>query len=72
MITFGVARKAKTKPDFTAKYYTWKEKGIYRCARCRTDLFLSDTKFKSGTGWPFLWAPVSERNFELKKASPLE
>ena len=66
-ITFEVARKAGTEPPFTGKYHDWKEHGTYRCACCGTDLFLSDTKFESGTGWPSFRAPVSEQNVELKK-----
>jgi len=66
-VTFEVARKAGTEPAFTGKYHAWKEKGLYRCACCGTDLFLSDTKFESGTGWPSFRAPVSEKNVELKK-----
>ena len=65
--TFEIARKAGTEPAFTGKYYDWHEKGLYRCACCGTDLFLSDTKFESGTGWPSFWQPVSEENVELKR-----
>jgi len=65
--TFEVARKAGTEPAFTGKYHAWKEKGLYRCACCGTDLFLSDTKFESGTGWPSFRATVSEQNVELKR-----
>ena len=66
-MTFEVARKAGTEPAFTGKYHAWHEEGLYRCACCGTDLFLSDTKFESGTGWPSFWAPVSEKNVELKR-----
>jgi len=63
--TYEVARKAGTEPAFTGKFHDWPEKGLYRCACCGTDLFLSETKFETGTGWPSFWAPVSERNVEL-------
>jgi peptide-methionine (R)-S-oxide reductase len=66
-LTFEIARRAGTEPPFTGKYHAWKEHGIYRCACCGTDLFLSDTKFESGTGWPSFWEPVSGHNVELKK-----
>ena len=66
-LTFEIARRAGTEPPFTGKYHAWKEHGTYRCACCGTDLFLSDTKFESGTGWPSFWQPVSGHNVELKK-----
>ena len=66
-VTYDVARKAGTEPAFTGKYHAWHEEGLYRCACCGTDLFLSDTKFESGTGWPSFWAPVSEKNVEMKR-----
>jgi len=40
------------------------EKGIYKCVCCSNDLFDSDTKFDSGTGWPSFWAPMSEQSVE--------
>lgn len=57
-----VARKKGTEPAFTGKYHDCKEPGLYRCACCGTDLFSSDRKFDSGTGWPSFSAPVSPYN----------
>jgi len=59
---FEVARKKGTEPAFTGKYHNCKEPGLYRCACCGTDLFSSDRKFDSGTGWPSFSAPVSPLN----------
>jgi peptide-methionine (R)-S-oxide reductase len=60
--TYEVARKKGTEYAFTGKYHAWKEHGIYSCACCGTDLFKSETKFDSGTGWPSFYAPVSDLN----------
>jgi peptide-methionine (R)-S-oxide reductase len=59
---FNIARKQGTEYPFTGKYHNWKEHGIYACICCGTDLFLSETKFDSGTGWPSFNAPVSPLN----------
>jgi peptide-methionine (R)-S-oxide reductase len=59
---YDVARKQGTEYAFTGKYHSLKEHGIFTCACCDTDLFLSDTKFDSGTGWPSFSAPVSPLN----------
>jgi peptide-methionine (R)-S-oxide reductase len=59
---FKVTRKKGTEPAFSGKYASTKDKGIYQCICCGTDLFRSDAKFESGTGWPSFWQPISEHN----------
>ena len=59
---FGIARKAGTEPPFSNKYDDFHEKGTYHCVCCGTDLFSSDAKFRSGTGWPSFYAPISDLN----------
>ncbi len=49
-----------TEPPFTGKYYNSKDDGIYQCALCNTELFSSDTKYDSGTGWPSFWSPIRD------------
>ena len=59
---YAVMRKKGTEVPFTGEYVHNKEKGIYRCAACGAELFSSDTKFDSGTGWPSFWAPLAPEN----------
>ena len=59
---YQVARLKATEPPFTGKYWDSHEKGVYRCVCCGMELFSSDTKFESGTGWPSFAAPVAEQN----------
>lgn len=59
---FQVCRQKGTERAFTGEYWNSKEKGFYRCVACGNELFSSDTKFDSGTGWPSFWAPIREEN----------
>lgn len=63
---YRVAREEGTEPAFTGKYWDHKGKGIYKCVCCDQPLFDSDTKYKSGTGWPSFWQPIATDHVEAK------
>lgn len=64
---YHVTREKGTERPFTGKYHDNKEKGVYKCVCCGAELFDSDTKFDSGTGWPSFWAARKEENIATKQ-----
>jgi peptide-methionine (R)-S-oxide reductase len=64
---YRVTRRKGTEAPFTGEYYANKEKGIYLCVCCGNELFSSETKYESGTGWPSFWAPVDEGSVETEE-----
>ncbi len=56
---YRVARKKGTERAFTGAFWDSKARGVYACVCCGQELFASDTKFESGTGWPSFWAPLA-------------
>jgi peptide-methionine (R)-S-oxide reductase len=59
---YEILRQKGTERAFSGKYWDNKQEGIYVCAACDLPLFASDTKFKSGTGWPSFYEPLGDKN----------
>ena len=64
---YEVLRRKGTERAFTGEYVHTEDEGIYRCAGCGAELFGSDTKFDSGTGWPSFTEPAVAANVELHR-----
>jgi peptide-methionine (R)-S-oxide reductase len=64
---YYITQEKGTEQPFTGVYYHFKGAGTYRCVVCGNELFSSDTKYESGSGWPSFWAPISEENVEKER-----
>lgn len=63
---FRVLRQKGTEAPFTGKFYHHKEQGVYSCAACGNELFASETKYESGSGWPSFWDVLSRDKVKIK------
>ena len=63
---YEITRKKGTERAFTGEYWNNHEKGVYKCISCGNDLFSSDTKFESGTGWPSYYEPIAKENVKTE------
>ena len=68
---FRILREKGTERAFSGKNWDTKDLGLYRCKGCETDLFLSEAKYDSGTGWPSFWQPVSDSNIATESDNSL-
>ena len=68
---FRVLRQKGTERAFTGKNWDTKDPGLYRCKGCGNDLFRSEAKYDSGSGWPSFWEPVSAANISTEADNSL-
>lgn len=68
---YEVTRRKGTERPFTGQYHDCKDKGIYTCVCCGTELFSSESKYDSGTGWPSFWAPISADKIDTEEDTSL-
>ena len=68
---FRICRKSGTEPAFSGNYWNTKETGTYQCVCCGNELFDSNSKFDSGTGWPSFYQAINSEQVATKKDSSL-
>jgi peptide-methionine (R)-S-oxide reductase len=68
---YEILRRKGTERPFTGKYVDVKDDGTYKCVACGAELFSSDTKFDSGSGWPSFTEPADSKNVELRPDNSL-
>ena len=66
---YDVTRQGGTEPAYAGKYNDNKEEGVYLCSCCKRELFSSEEKFSSGSGWPSFWQPLIKENVDEKSDS---
>jgi peptide-methionine (R)-S-oxide reductase len=66
---FHVLREKGTERAFTGAYYASHDRALYVCAACGKELFRSDEKFDSGSGWPSFWAPIGDESVDTESDS---
>lgn len=64
---YRILREKGTERAFTGEYVAEKRRGVYRCAACGMELFSSDTKYESGSGWPSFYEPIAQDNVETEE-----
>ncbi len=64
---YHVTREKGTERAFTGKYWDFHGKGTYRCVCCGTELFDSETKYESGSGWPSFYTPIEEARIDEER-----
>src|SRR3989344_6361302 len=68
---YQVLRQKGTEAPYTGEYYKNKEAGTYWCGACGQELFSSETKYDSGSGWPSFWQPMDKANINLNEDKSL-
>jgi len=64
---YRVTREKGTEQPFTGLYYRFKGQGTYKCVGCGNDLFSSESKYDSGSGWPSFWAPIAAEKIDTER-----
>ncbi len=64
---YRVMREKGTEPAFSGKFHELKQEGVFLCAACGNELFDSDRKYDSGSGWPSFWAPRDDAHIRLER-----